>query len=111
MRVGRRVWGGFELLLFLAWQILLSSVFVAWEVLEPRLDLRPGIVAVPLDIHSETGLTILSSLVTLTPGTLGIDISSDRKVMYVHALDFKDPEQFRQRMKQNYERRVIEVFG
>ncbi len=97
-------------LLFLK-ELVVANVRVAATVLFRRTaSLAPAIVAVPLDLHTDAGITIFANLVTLTPGTLSIDVSTDRSTLYVHALDVADPETFRRDLKQGLERAVREAF-
>ena len=91
-------------------ELLLSNAAVARSILRPVSSLSPGIVAVPLDLTSDAGITVLANLVTLTPGTLSLDVSPDRRTLYVHALDVADPDAFRREVKEGFERRVKEVF-
>ena len=92
------------------WQLLLANLRVAWEVITPNLYATPGIIAIPLDLNSDIEITILANLITLTPGTLSLDISSDRRTLYVHSMYVKDAESFRQSIKQGFEKRVQELF-
>ena len=98
------------LLLYFLKEIVLSNAAVARSLLSPVSSLSPGIVAVPLDLKSDAGITVLANLVTLTPGTLSLDVSPDRTTLYVHALHVEDPEAFRREVKEGFERRVKEVF-
>ena len=96
---------------FLFWELLLANLKMARTVLfTPRDRLRPGIVAVPLDLQTDAEITVLANLVTLTPGTLSIDVSSDRRTLYVHAVEVGDPEVVRRDTKAGFERLVREVF-
>lgn len=90
-------------------EIVKANIAVARTVLSPRMDLRPGIVAVPLDLKSDAGITTLANLITLTPGTVSLDVSSDRKTLYIHAFEVRDPDEFRRTTKEVYERRVMEL--
>ena len=67
-----------------------SAVRVARDVLSPRLRVRPGVVAVPLDARTDLEITLFANLVSLTPGTLSLDVSPDRRTLYVHAMDLPD---------------------
>ena len=98
------------LLLYFLKEILLSNAAVARSLLSPVSSLSPGIVAVPLDLKSDAGITVLANLITLTPGTLSLDVSPDRKTLFVHALHVEDPDVFRRGVKEGFERRVKEVF-
>jgi multicomponent Na+:H+ antiporter subunit E len=99
------------LLAYFLKELLLANAAVARSVLSPASSLSPGIVAVPLDLTSSAGITTLANLITLTPGTLSIDVSEDRRTLYVHALHVGDPEAFRREVKEGFERRVKEVFA
>ncbi|QDU35975.1 Na(+)/H(+) antiporter subunit E [Maioricimonas rarisocia] len=94
---------------FFLWQLLLSNLRVAYDVITPRLYMRPGVVAVPLDAQSDLEITLLANLITLTPGTLSLDVSEDRRILYVHAMFVDDVEQFRDSIKNGFERRVLEL--
>lgn len=97
-------------LLFFLKELVKANLNMAKTVISPRPDLKPGVVAVPIDLPSNAAITLLVNLITLTPGTLGLDVSSDQKVIYIHALDARDPEVFRAAIKNGFERRVKELF-
>lgn len=97
-------------LLFVAWELVLANLRVAYHILAPLDRMRPGIVAVPLDLRTDAEITMLANLITLTPGTLSLDVSASRRVLYVHTLSLDDPAAFRAGVKAGYERRVQEVF-
>ncbi|MGH9791815.1 MAG: Na+/H+ antiporter subunit E [Candidatus Acidiferrales bacterium] len=96
-------------LAFFLWELLLSNLRVAYDVVTPRYHMRPGVIAIPLDVRSEIEIVTLANLITLTPGTLSLDVSADRKVLYIHAMYLDDVAAFRQRIKEGFERRVREV--
>jgi multicomponent Na+:H+ antiporter subunit E len=97
------------LLLFI--RELAKSVWaVAIAVMSPRMDVKPGIFAFPLTVDRDFEITLLANLITLTPGTLSVDVSDDRKTLYVHALDCSDPETIRRGIADGFERRIMEAF-
>ncbi|MCL4806655.1 MAG: Na+/H+ antiporter subunit E [Thermoanaerobaculia bacterium] len=98
------------LLLYFLKELLLSNASVARSILSPLSSLTPGIVAVPLDLKSDAGIATLANLITLTPGTLSLDVSPDRRTLYVHSVHVDDPDAFRREIKEGFERRVKEVF-
>ena len=98
------------LLFFFLWELLLANLRVAREVLTPGYQMRSAIVAIPLDAESDLEITVLANLITLTPGTLSLDVSTDRKILYIHAMHVHDVEKFRNDIKDRMERRVMEVF-
>ena len=87
----------------------MSSLQVAWDVLTPMHRSRPGIVAVPIEAKTDFEITTLANLVSLTPGTLSLDLSSDHKTLYVHAMFVDDPETIRRDIRLGMERRVLEA--
>ena len=99
------------LLLFIR-ELLLSAIRVALLVLTPDLKsrLKPAIIAFPLTAASDAEITLLANLITLTPGTLSIDVSADRKAIYVHVLSLRDRETLVRDIAQGLEAKVIEVF-
>jgi multicomponent Na+:H+ antiporter subunit E len=99
-----------SLLLFLAWEIVVANLKVAAVVLGPRRLLRPALVAVPLDAKSDAQIAVLSNFISLTPGTLSLDVSPDRRTLYVHAMSVSSPEALRREIKEGFERRVMEAF-
>jgi multicomponent Na+:H+ antiporter subunit E len=97
--------------LFYLWQLILSNLRVAYDVVTPTHHMRPGVIAVPLDAETDAEITLLANLITLTPGTLSVDLSPDRRVLYVHAMyiDHGDVAAARRQIKEGLERRVLEV--
>jgi multicomponent Na+:H+ antiporter subunit E len=103
------VWRWMRFIAFGFVEIVKSNITVARAVLSPRLKLDPGIVAIPLDLKSDAGITTLANLITLTPGTVTLDVSSDRKTLYIHAFSVGDVEALRRDTKALFERRVQEL--
>jgi multicomponent K+:H+ antiporter subunit E len=92
--------------------IVVANFEVALLVIGPMRKIKPGFVAVPLDLNDTLAITILTSTVTMTPGTVSCDISKDRDWLYVHVLDMPENEQeVIDLIKQRYESRVKEIFG
>lgn len=96
-------------LLFFIKELVLSTLRVAYDVVTPAAHRRPGVVGIPLDAGTDLEIVSLSSLVTLTPGSLSLDISDDRKMLFVHSMFAKDPEQVRRHIKEGYEARVLDL--
>ncbi len=100
---------GFELAFYFLYELVISSFRVAWEVVTPQSYSRPGIIAVPLDVRSDLGITLLANLISLTPGSLSLEVSADRRTLYVHVMFIDDADVERANIKNNFERRVLEV--
>jgi len=108
-RYFRRVPKALGLLAFFLVELVYSNLQVLWEVITPGQISRPGIVGVPLTASSELEILLVANLISLTPGTLSIDLSDDRRTLYVHVMFLDDPDRFRESIKKGLERRVLEV--
>ena len=97
------------LMLFLS-ELVKSAWAVSVAVMSPRMDVKPGIFAFPLTVDRDFEIALLANLITLTPGTLSVDVSEDRKTLYVHALDCSDPDAIRRSIADGFERRIMEAF-
>lgn len=97
--------------LFFLKELVVSSLRVTVQVLSPTFNMKPAVVAVPLDIRTDTGITLLGNLITLTPGTLTLEVAEDRSQIFIHAMHVEDVAAFRQEIKQGFERRIIEVMA
>jgi multicomponent Na+:H+ antiporter subunit E len=104
-----RIWKLCALGVYFVLELVVSSFKVAWDVITPRHRARPGILAVPLDVRSDAAVTVLANLVSLTPGSLSLDVSEDRSTLFVHALFIGDVEGARAEIKEKIERRVKEA--
>lgn len=92
--------------------IIVANLEVAFLVIGPLRKIKPGFVAVPLDLKDTLPITVLASTVTMTPGTVSGELSKDKKWLYVHVLDMPENEQeVIDLIKQRYESRVKEIFG
>lgn len=96
-------------LLFFLWELTIASLRVVFEIVTPRHRMRPAIIAVPLDLKTDLEITLLANLIALTPGSLSLDVSPGRDILYVHAMYVDDVEEFRRDVKERFESRVREV--
>ncbi len=100
-------------LLYVLYAILQSNLKLAWLVLaavvNPATQLQPGLVAVPLRITDPFERTLLASVITLTPGTISVDLGrrDEQDVLYVHAIDLRDPNAFRREIREDFEDRIL----
>ncbi|MEM6846464.1 MAG: Na+/H+ antiporter subunit E [Pseudomonadota bacterium] len=98
------------LALTFVWELIKSSVSVAVIVLSPWRKLRPAIIAFPLDVRRDSEITLLANLITLTPGTLSMDVSPDRKTLFIHAIDATDTDEIIADIKSSFERKIERIF-
>lgn len=96
-------------LIYFLKEMIVSSARVAWDVITPTHYSRPGILAIPIRATTDIEITLLANLVTLTPGTLSLDLSPDRKTLYIHAMFAEDPDAIRRDIQEGLERRLLEL--
>lgn len=91
-------------------ELVLSSLYVAYDIITPKKLTRPGIVAIPVSLKNDTALILYANLISMTPGSLTMDISKDKKTIYVHAMYLYNKEKFIQKIKKDLERRIQLIF-
>jgi len=94
---------------YIVYELIVSSLSVAAMVLRPGYQMRPGVVAVPIPGETELEIMLLANLITLTPGSLTLDVSSDKKHLYVHSIDMKDADSVRDEIMYKLERHVMRI--
>lgn len=98
------------LIVYFLKELVLSSIRVAWAVITPNRNISPRILEMPLDVKSDLEILLVANLITLTPGTLTLDVSEDRSRLYVHAMFAEDPTAEILALKQGMEYMVRRVF-
>ncbi|MEW6101266.1 MAG: Na+/H+ antiporter subunit E [Candidatus Omnitrophota bacterium] len=107
----RYIWFCYYVPLFL-WECLKANIDVALRVLHPKLPINPGIVKVKTRLKSDTGLTFLANSITLTPGTLSVDINQKEGVLYIHWIDVKATDEIAatEKIVKNFESILKRIF-
>lgn len=90
-------------------ELVLANLRVARDVLSPRPRIAPGVVAIPTHARTDAELTIIANLISLTPGTLTLDISDDRTVLYLHSMYLDDLDELADSVTNGVERRTLEL--
>ena len=103
----RRVIG---LILMFLYELMMSAIRVAIMVLKPDMNLKPGIFSYQTELKSDLEITLLANLITLTPGTLSVDVDEETKTLYIHGVDCSDVEATRADIRNGFERKIREVF-
>jgi multicomponent Na+:H+ antiporter subunit E len=98
-----------KLFLIFIRELYLANVSVLKTVLSPKLEIKPGIFAFKTELTTDWEITLLSLLITLTPGTLVMDISDDRTILYIHAMDIEDAEKAIFDIRESFEKAIQEV--
>ena len=105
----RKVPGAIMFVLFFIWSVIKANARVAMDVATPtKLQIQPGVIGLPLQLDSSVGITILANFITLTPGTLSLDVSDDHNVLYIHAMYLDDEDALLGELKE-IERRIIDL--
>ena len=81
----------FSFIVFYLLKLVQSNLYIAYDILSPKMNTNPGIIEAPLTLKSDFGLLLFSNLFCMTPGTLVMDISENRKIVLVHALYSSNP--------------------
>lgn len=96
-------------ILYFIYELIVANIKVTIDILTPRHRMTPAIIAVPLTIDKNFEITLLANLITLTPGTLSLDLSSDRKILYIHSMYVDDPDKFRDEIKNGFEKKIMGI--
>ena len=96
--------------LYFLWELLVACVKVASDIVTPQHLIKPAILAIPIDGKSDGEITMLANVITLTPGTLSLDVSADGKTLYVHVMYARDVEAARKAIQDGFAKSVREVF-
>ncbi|MEM0983485.1 MAG: Na+/H+ antiporter subunit E [Planctomycetota bacterium] len=92
---------------FLA-QLVIANFKMAAYTLGSTRQLRPGILAIPLtEGMTDLEITVLANVITLTPGTLSMDVSDDKTTLYVHYIHVEDKDEAVREIKDGFERRLL----
>jgi multicomponent Na+:H+ antiporter subunit E len=109
---GRYTAKGPKMVAFVAYflvELVRANLRVAYDVLTRAHRSTPGVLAIPLEAESELEITLLANLITLTPGSMSLEVSADRRILYIHEMFARDPEAVRREIKEGLERRLLEV--
>ena len=80
---------------YFLYDLVRANLRLAYDIATPRHFMRPGILAIPLEARTDFEIALLANLITLTPGTMSLDVSLDRKYLFVHAMYLSEPEDFK----------------
>lgn len=100
-----------KLIVLFHYELVVSSIEVLWDVVTPAHRSRPTVLDVPLDVTSDAGILLVTNLISLTPGTLSLEVSEDRRTLRVHAMFGEDPDAVRRSIKTGMERWVRDALG
>jgi len=93
---------------FFIWELVLSNIKVAIDIVTPLWHMKPGVLRFPLSTRNDLEITLVANFISLTPGTLVLDVSEDKKSLFVHAM-FMDEEQQTLADLRELEQRLLKV--
>ena len=99
------------LAVFFLWELIRANLRLALDVATPSYQMKPGILAIPLDATRDTEILLLAMLINLTPGSVALDVSDDLSMMYVHVMYMESPDAARAEIKHGFERRVMPLLA
>ena len=99
-----------KMIVILLLDITWSNIVVAMQVLGPERRITPGFIWIPLDVANIHGIAALTSIITLTPGTVSSVLSDDRRHLLVHVLHLEDADAVIAHIKNRYEKPLMEIF-
>lgn len=95
--------------LYFLYEMIKANIQVAYDVVTPKFFMQPGIIQYPMDARTDFEINMLAAVIALTPGTLFMDVSEDKKVIYIHVMYLRDKEKFIRQFKNGSERRLLEI--
>ncbi len=104
-RVPKIIW----FIFYFFYDMVRANIEVTKEIMTPNLNMTPGIIAYRHSLKSDFEITLLTNLIALTPGTMVLKISEDKKTIYIHGLYLEDKEKFIERLKNGLEKKLIEI--
>jgi Multisubunit Na+/H+ antiporter, MnhE subunit len=99
-----------RLVIFFIQELVISSVRVAWDVITPTDLSRPKVIRMPLDVESELEVFLVANLISLTPGTLTLDVDEVNRQLIIHAMFADDEDALIKELKDGMEYQVKHVF-
>ena len=105
----RRVWKVVKLILLFIKELILSSYSVIKQVSTPNLNITPGIFTYKTQLKGDWEITALALLLTLTPGSVVMEVSEEGDVFYIHAMDMEETKKEVIRSIGQFERAIMEV--
>lgn len=94
---------------YFLYKLIVANIQVAYDVITPKYFFKPGIVRYPMEAQSDLEINLLSTMISLTPGTLILDISEDKKSLFIHVMYLKSKQAFIAETKKGIEKKLLEL--
>ncbi|MBP3942354.1 Na+/H+ antiporter subunit E [Sphingobacteriaceae bacterium WQ 2009] len=96
-------------LFYFLYEMIAANLQVAYDVITPKYFFKPGIVKYPMKARTDLEINLLSTIISMTPGTLILDVSEDKTTLYIHVMYLKDKDQFIAQMENGIEKKLLEL--
>lgn len=94
---------------YFLYEMLKANLQVAYDVVTPNYFMKPGIVKYQMKVQTDVEINMLATMISLTPGTLVIDVSKDKRAIYIHVMYLRDRDRFIREIENSLEKRLTEV--
>ncbi|KEQ31018.1 cation:proton antiporter [Pedobacter antarcticus 4BY] len=94
---------------YFIYELIKANLQVAYDVVTPKFFMKPAIVRFPLTATSEFEINLLANIISLTPGTLILDVSNDKKVLYIHVMYMTDKDSFIKYLQNGFEKKLLAI--
>lgn len=91
-------------------ELTVSSILLARDILRKDHVFKHGIIGIDIDLKKDTSIIALANLISMTPGSLTVDLTPDKKRLYVHSMYLEDPEKFKRKIKTRFEKAIKQIF-
>jgi len=109
MKIIWKIYKILEFLVFYFSKVIQANFHLAWRILQPKMNMKPGIIKIPVNLKKKHAILLLVNLISMTPGSFTLDLTDDRKFIYVHFLFISSEEKVLNDIKQ-LENRVSTLF-
>lgn len=94
---------------YFLYEMIVANIQVAFDVVTPKYFFTPGIISYKMVAKTDIEINLLSTVLSLTPGTMVLDISDDNTTLYLHVMYLRDKDAFREQIKNGFERKLLEL--
>ncbi|SEH56605.1 multicomponent Na+:H+ antiporter subunit E [Paenimyroides aquimaris] len=99
----------FAFILLFFYDLMKANYEVTKDVITPNYNMKPGIIKYEMEAKTDFEITMLANMIALTPGTVVVDLSKNKKFMYIHVMYLTNKEEFIERLSSRIERKLLEI--
>src|SRR5690606_7084264 len=99
----------FAFILLFFYDLMKANYEVTKDVITPNYNMKPGIIKYEMEAKTDFEITVLANMIALTPGTVVVDLSKNKKFMYIHVMYLTNKEEYIERLSNRIERKLLEI--